>query len=44
MKKALFVTYNNFYDKNTGGMQCSSRNYDAVSSVFDTDVWAQSRF
>ncbi|HHT22815.1 MAG TPA: glycosyltransferase [Bacteroidales bacterium] len=45
MKKALLVTYNNFYDKNTGGMQCSSRNYDAVSSVFDTDVYlAQSRF
>lgn len=45
MKKALFVTYNNFYNKDTGGMQCSSRNYTMISSEYDTDVYlAQSRF
>lgn len=39
MKRAIFITHNNFHTKDTGGMQCTARNYEMISEFYETDVY-----
>ncbi|MGC3977160.1 MAG: glycosyltransferase [Paludibacteraceae bacterium] len=39
MKKALFVTFNNIFEENTGGNQGSLRNFKLLSKTYETDVY-----
>jgi len=39
MKRALFITYNNIFQNNSGGTQCSLRNFKLLSKSFDTDYY-----
>jgi len=39
MKRALFITYNNIFQNNTGGTQGSLRNFKLLSKSFDTDFY-----
>lgn len=39
MKRALFISFNDISNANSGGQQCSFRNFNMVSKLYDTDFY-----